>query len=75
MSKDTLTISGRQYHLTPEQAAMVEEAVKERDEAFDRIKRDEAGKRHDYLSNANDPYREPILRYQRRLCEIVGLTV
>lgn len=70
---DTLTIFGRRYSLTSAQQELIRQAHDTLMAEIERIEREDAGL-HNSLNNAGDPYREPALRYQARVCEIMGVS-
>ena len=71
MYPDTLNIAGREYQVSDEQKPLVIKAG----EAFlaecDAI--DSAGLGPDGLNSAYDPYAAPTEKYERRICEIMGV--
>lgn len=73
MSTDTLTIFGKQYNPTPSQQMLIRQAHDSLLSEIERIECEDSGP-HNSLNNAGDPYREPALRYQNRVCEIMGVS-
>ncbi len=72
MNRDTLTIDGCQYHPSPEQRRLIDLAAADRDEQFERIESEYSGQCNT-LDNKSDPYAKPILEYQTRVREILGV--
>lgn len=72
MNMDSLIINGQRYYPSPDQQKLIEKAKASLDPVFERIESSD-DLHFDGFNNAADPYREPILEYQRRVCEIMGV--